>query len=385
MSHRPLGRARPQYIDLAFALTLAPAVIDFLVQSAWSLLPPPWLGALNLLAVVGLWFVLRWDRRRPVVGVALAILFVLVALALGLTASAGMHLFVPLLGFANLSFVIGPRVTTLAVGGVVLLLSVTQWLVFDGEPGTVLGTGLLMTAGGGLAVALGATAARAEGERDEALALAARIRELTLAEERARMSREMHDSVGHHLTVATMSLGNASLLRGGDEEGAWTQIEGARSSVERALSETRLWVRALRPTSLDERGLVGALRALTSSSGGIDVRLDVEGPADELAAEAALTLYRAAQEGVANAVRHAGAKRVSVAVRVDGTATELLVVDDGVPAHEVVEGFGLSALRERAVALGGTMTLTPGSPDRPGTTLHVHVPSHDIDATGRAG
>lgn len=376
---RPV-RVPPPFLGFAFAMTIAPVVIQFLVVTVIAPHTTSWLGVANLLLVVALWFLLRWDRTRPVLGVTIAVLFVLAALGLGMTVSSGMHLFVPILGLANLSFVVGPRIAMTVVVGVALLLTTAEWLAFDGTLDSVVGIGLLMTAGGGLAVALGATAARAQRDRDEAVSLAARIRDLTLADERARMSREMHDSVGHHLTVATMSLSNAVLLRPSDDHGAWGQVTAARAGVDRALSETRLWVRALRPASLEEHGLVGALRALTASPGGIDVRCSIEGSDEGLPSEVGLALYRTAQEGLANAVRHARAERVEVRLHLGPDDAELQVLDDGTPTTDIVEGFGLTALRERADAVGGELDLVPGTPQCPGTRLRLRVPRHRTTA-----
>src|SRR5690606_24873213 len=81
--------------------------------------------------------------------------------------------------------------------------------------------------------------------------LTARVRELTVAEERARMAAEMHDSIGHHLTVIKLGLENAERFRDRRPEAAWEEVRQAKELTVAALADARRWVRALRPLPLD--------------------------------------------------------------------------------------------------------------------------------------
>jgi signal transduction histidine kinase len=103
---------------------------------------------------------------------------------------------------------------------------------------------------------------------------------LTVAEERARMSREMHDSLGHYLTVINVGLQNAQRFREKWPEAAWAEVEEAGGLTREALSEVRRWVRALKPLALEDRASPEAMVALARSLEGTDleVRFTVEGP-----------------------------------------------------------------------------------------------------------
>jgi signal transduction histidine kinase len=147
-------------------------------------------------------------------------------------------------------------------------------------------------------------------------------------------------------------------------------VADARGSVRAALAEVRGSVETLRtpPT------LRTALAALTGQldTGATTIDLAVHG--DEQGHDAArTTLYRAAQEGLTNAVRHADASRIAITVEFTPAAATLTVADDGrgLPSSPCA-GFGLAGMRERLSAAGGTLALT-SAPGR-GTTLTATVP-----------
>lgn len=205
---------------------------------------------------------------------------------------------------------------------------------------------------------------------------AARVGELSVSEERARMAREIHDSVGHHLTVINLQLQNARRFRERDPDGAWEEVEAARGMALEALSEVRRSVRALKPLAVEGGGGTGALSALARNFGGtgIEVFFVVEGEERDLADEAGLLLYRAMQEGLTNAAKHSGARRVRATLSFGPETARLVVADDGGGAEEGASegGFGLSSLEERVGALGGALSWG----DRPegGFALEVELP-----------
>jgi signal transduction histidine kinase len=218
--------------------------------------------------------------------------------------------------------------------------------------------------------------AELEAAHSELERYAERVRELTVAEERARMSREMHDSLGHYLTVINVSLQNAQRFKEKRPEAAWEEVEEARGLTREALSEVRRWVRALKPLALEERAGPEALAALASSfeGTGFDVRFTVEGPERELPGEAELVLYRALQEGLTNALKHSKARRVTASLAFGEESVSLTVADDGegAPKGASEKGFGLATLGERAGALGGV--LSAGNSTEGGFALRVELP-----------
>ncbi|MEU8379924.1 sensor histidine kinase, partial [Streptosporangium sp. NPDC048865] len=211
--------------------------------------------------------------------------------------------------------------------------------------------------------------------REETRRLLGRIRELAVAEERARMAGEMHDSIGHHLTVIKMDLENAERFRERRPDAAWDEVRQAKELTVEALADARRWVRALRPLALDGRVGSAALKRLAASfdGTGITVTFEVEGTEHRLDADAELVLYRVLQEGLTNALRHAGALHVAVRLVFGEARTVLVVTDDGKGAGERPRrGFGLTSLTERARALGGT--LTGGDSPEGGFALRAELP-----------
>jgi signal transduction histidine kinase len=197
-----------------------------------------------------------------------------------------------------------------------------------------------------------------EGANAELRRQAERVKALAIAEERARVAREVHDALGHHLTAINLQLQNAERFAPRDPARAGEKLREARASTLAALAEVRRSVRALKPPALDQRSGVAALSALarTFDGAGPEVCFKLEGEERPLPEEVELALYRATQEGLTNAARHAAATHVLVTLVLAPDRATLTVADDGAGAPEAAldGGFGLAALRERVEALGGT-------------------------------
>lgn len=192
-------------------------------------------------------------------------------------------------------------------------------------------------------------------------------KELLLSDERARSARELHDGLGHRLTLISMSLELAERMRGSDANQAWEEIRIARDTTSDALAEMRMWVRALNPVrDAGARGLA-ALELIAESFRGTGLTVDVSGDEAsdrELASddEVALLIYRAVQEGLTNALRHGRARTVRIFLTVEERRMELGIINDfgrataTEPPESVPEfGFGLRGISNRATARGGTM------------------------------
>ncbi|MFG3437864.1 sensor histidine kinase [Nonomuraea sp. NPDC047897] len=320
---------------------------------------PPYVVAafgVNLVLVALLWFALPWDRSRPHRWVGP--LFLVATILLGVTGSRSTHLPLTLIAVANLAFLFGMRAATI----ILCCLATGMWagvpLLFGG---TVL-DGLAQTGWTAVFAAfvlgMASSTLEARRRREEAQGLLERIRELAVAEERARMAAEMHDSVGHHLTLIKMNLENAERFRERRPEAVWDEVRQAKELTVEALADARRWVRALRPLALDGRVGSAALERLAASfdGTGIAVTFQVEGDERRLAPDTELVLYRVLQEGLTNALRHAEAERVHGRLVFGRTSVVLVVSDDGRGRDERSGGgFGLGALAERARALGGSV------------------------------
>jgi signal transduction histidine kinase len=231
---------------------------------------------------------------------------------------------------------------------------------------------------------------------------AARVAELSCEAERTRLARDIHDSLGHHLTAIAVQLEKAAAFRDRDAATADQALADARSSARQALDDVRLSVRALRgepPGTLAAMlgdlvrqaggGAEGGPLATLSVDGldGLDGVDGVDGDGGQLSGAARTVLYRAAQEALTNARRHSGARRVSVSLTFTGRYARLVVADDGrgfdPAARAAGGGFGLVGMRERAALAGGRAEVDscPGG----GTTVTVTVPRAAVPAARGGG
>lgn len=230
------------------------------------------------------------------------------------------------------------------------------------------------------------TNARLHAANDRLRAAAATERDLVLAQERARSARELHDGLGHRLTVVTMSLDFAERMRERDPGRAWAEVRAARETTAEAMREMRLWVRALHPVDVGDLTDVAAFDAIAESfrGTGLDVRVEVSGAPRELPAPVSLLCHRAVQEGLTNALRHAAASRVVIAVDLAPDELRLTLSDNGIggPAGGLAEGFGLRSLRERAEALDGGASVETA--EGRGTALSIRVPLPPAEASATA-
>jgi signal transduction histidine kinase len=204
------------------------------------------------------------------------------------------------------------------------------------------------------------------------------LQDMAVAEERARMAREMHDSLGHRLTVSIVQLEGAQRLIPSDPERAARMIGTMRDEMKEALAELRRTVTALRAPIADNLPLDIALSNLSETfqkNTGIPTHFSVTPGFPGLPETHRLALYRAAQEALTNIQRHARADNAWLQLSADEQMITLVMGDDGRGLGEQSDdhsGSGLLGLRERAAQLGGEMRLS----ERPdgGTQLTFTVP-----------
>jgi signal transduction histidine kinase len=205
-------------------------------------------------------------------------------------------------------------------------------------------------------------AARAERER-EARAGAA------VAEERARIARELHDVVGHSVSVMTVQASGVRRLLRPDQEREREALLIVERTGREALAEMRRLVGVLRrpeegPALAPQPSLEHVDRLVEQvREAGLPVELRVEGEATELPAGVDLTAYRLVQEGLTNALKHARATRAEVVVNYGDGQIEVMVLDDGTGiGNGGGGGHGLVGIRERVSVYGGELDAGP----RPG-------------------
>jgi signal transduction histidine kinase len=197
-------------------------------------------------------------------------------------------------------------------------------------------------------------------------------------DERRRLSRELHDETAQVFSAVKMQLG---VLRDSTDPDTARRLDRAVELVDTGIRSIRSVTNDLRPSLLDDLGLLPALRSLVSEfaeRSGIEVRLAAPEELPPFSGEAELALFRALQESLANVARHAGAQRVAVTVTADAAAVGLEVADDGRGIGTVDlarlerEGhMGLTGMRERLAALGGAVELSGAGG---GTRIRVTLP-----------
>jgi signal transduction histidine kinase len=186
-------------------------------------------------------------------------------------------------------------------------------------------------------------------------------------EERLRIARELHDVVAHHMSLINVQAGVALHLVDRRPEQAQTALRAIKDASREALVELRALVGVLRDeTEAAPRAPASMLDSLDavierSAYAGLTVRKLVEGEARRLPAAVELAAFRIVQEAITNVVRHAGARSADVRLRYGPDMLTVRVDDDGTagPRVQVLDpGSGLRGMRERAVALGGTLTVS---------------------------
>ena len=226
--------------------------------------------------------------------------------------------------------------------------------------------------------AFSASAARAEAARNESQTLlselreaheklqayAAQAEELAVAEERNRLAREMHDTLGHRLTVAIVQLEGAKRLVKENPDKAEEIVGTVHTQMREGLSELRSAVATLREPLQADLTLKSALKALGENfeaATDIQVEMAFAYKLPEFSNEYRTAIYRAAQEALTNVQRHAKADKVRMTLGIVDDEINLTLRDNGIGLPENADklGFGLRGIQERAAQLGGRMRLEP--------------------------
>ena len=194
--------------------------------------------------------------------------------------------------------------------------------------------------------------------------------------ERRRLARELHDETGQALT--SILLGLKALEERSKDPASRAATEELRELVVSTLRDVRRLAVELRPSALDDFGLVAALERLAESFAeqtGISVDFQTALADERLPEEVETALYRIVQESLTNVVKHAQARRVSILLARKDGAVKAVVEDDGQgfdPAEQTDDGYGLMGMRERLALLGGRLEVESGHDG--GTTIAAEVP-----------
>ena len=193
-------------------------------------------------------------------------------------------------------------------------------------------------------------------------------------EERRRLRRDLHDGLGPALAGITLEIQAAQSMLDIDRAGAVQMLQAAEGWARDAITEVRRVVYGLRPPVLDQLGLVRAVEehAASFDTSPLHITIHTRGQLHALPAATEVATYLITLEALTNVVHHADATSCTIALTASNDVVELEVVDDGggfMPGAQ--HGVGLSSMRERAEALGGTLTIAAADP---GTRVTARIP-----------
>ncbi|MFF5292179.1 sensor histidine kinase [Paractinoplanes globisporus] len=362
---RRLDRRRPWLLDSAVAVAILLFTLPSLFGPHSEPQPSPVVLAVAVAAlIVPLW----WRRRRPVEAFVVAAVVLFTEWALDIWIATGIVLLV-------LLYEVAARASMRALGGAVaataVLLFVSVYLLqlatehrlailllLAGTFAGAVAAGLAVRTRRAYLAALEDRAARLEVERDQRARLA-------VADERARVAREMHDIVGHHVSVIVGLSDGAAVLATGRGEQTAEPLRLIGETGRQALSELRTVVGVLReeedgPELGPQPGVADLDRLLPSvRAAGVPVTLRTSGELRTLGRGLQLAVYRIVQESLTNVLKHAGrgaTAEVTVAAGDDGV--RITVRDNGI-GRSGPENPRLVGMRERAALYGGTVAAGP--------------------------
>lgn len=281
------------------------------------------------------------------------------------------------------------RRTSLAVLGAAVLIAVSTFYRFDDlDPRAQLtGYGFVTElALAAAAIALGSVVRLVRETRTQSARIAAltaaeesRAAEARMHSERVRIARDLHDTIGHTLSVASLHTSVAAEAEDPDDRAA--ALERVRGATSEALRELRRTVKVLREESASETdsgpastlGLASVSTVVDAARAtGLDVTVDLDVDPDRLPRAVDAAAFRIVQESVTNVLRHSGASAARVSAQVHGDELIVRIVDDGHGGSADTEpGAGIRGMRERAGLLGGRLGAGPSDE---GFTVTAHLP-----------
>jgi signal transduction histidine kinase len=185
------------------------------------------------------------------------------------------------------------------------------------------------------------------------------VEELTIVRERNRLAREIHDGLGHYLTVIHMQIQAAKAVMKNHPEKAVILLDIAQNQSQEALVDVRKSVATLRDSEEARIPLTERINQLvhTTSTDALRITCEVLGMPKPGYPQLELTIFRIVQEGIQNCIKHAQASKLNVTLDyVDEGMLRLIIQDNGIGTEKIHGGYGMIGMKERVKQLGGSLT-----------------------------
>jgi signal transduction histidine kinase len=333
-----------------------------------------WLTLLGILFLVLGTVGWIWVERakRHMMPMLVAVLFAISLAALWITRGGVMLMVMPIIGFAVIygSIRWGIVITTL-----VLVTNVLMAIDAGADAVQTYSSSTGFIPGAVFAILIGKLIVHEREMREQIRHYAVSVEELATTRERNRIARDIHDSVGHYLTVVNVQIEAARAMLARDTAATNECLTRAQELARQGLGDLRRSVTMLRDGNTQNRPFGIALASLVDDcrAQGLETSLAIEGTPQPLTPAVEYTLFRTAQEALTNVTKHAQATKAQVTLRYGERDVSLAVVDDGIGAMTTGGGFGIIGLRERATLVNGTLS-TKTSVGH-GFTIEVRVPT----------
>lgn len=205
------------------------------------------------------------------------------------------------------------------------------------------------------------------------------LEELLIAKERNRLAHDIHDSVGHTMTVLLTSLESLSIHYRDHPDQGGPKLAEIIQMARDGLQELKYSVQGLTVGQLKVERIASALQYLISESqfSGLKVDMTIEGKDELCPPQCSNVIYRACQEALTNSLRHGKATEVDIILRFGDDGIKLFIMDDGAGCKEIRPGFGLKGMAERVAALHGKFVY--GSDGEKGFNIYLELPARIPD------
>jgi len=200
------------------------------------------------------------------------------------------------------------------------------------------------------------------------------IEELAIMKERNRVGREVHDTVGHMLTLLIALAENAKLELTEDQTNIKETMDKSIELSRQALNDIRNCLNDICKEPFEKASLVDLMNHLmkTNYTSGTRVEVSISEDLKELCAERMMAIYRICQESITNAIRHGNAKTVNIIIKNQINSVRLYIFDDGAGCSNIVKGYGLTGMEDRVAKLGGKISF--GSDGENGFNIIAELP-----------